>query len=179
MLQIREASAADAPELAAVAAATFALACPPTTAQESIDEFIAGQLSEARFDEYLAADERMILLAEEAPGSLALGYAMLVFAEPADPDVAASVSIRPTVELSKFYVMPNHHGGAVAAPLMAAVLAAATRGPSESVWLGVNQQNARARRFYEKSGFRIVGEKSFMVGPERHDDFVLERLVAP
>ncbi|THG30968.1 GNAT family N-acetyltransferase [Naasia lichenicola] len=181
-LQVREAGASDAPLLADVAAATFPLACPPGTAPESIAAFIADHLSVSRFDAYLADDERMLLLVEEVirPGeSLALGYAMLVFTDPTDAEVAAAVANRPTVELSKFYVLPDRHGGGVAAPLMAAVLAAATRGPAESVWLGVNQQNGRARRFYEKSGFRVVGTKHFMVGPERHDDFVLERLVEP
>ncbi|MEP6478552.1 MAG: GNAT family N-acetyltransferase, partial [Rhodoglobus sp.] len=44
------------------------------------------------------------------------------------------------------------------------------------VWLGVNQFNARANRFYEKSGFAIVGTKKFLVGEKYEDDFV--RLLA-
>lgn len=43
------------------------------------------------------------------------------------------------------------------------------------VWLGVNQENARANRFYEKSGFARVGEKRFLVGDRFEDDFVRER----
>ncbi|MDQ4137674.1 MAG: GNAT family N-acetyltransferase, partial [Actinomycetota bacterium] len=38
-----------------------------------------------------------------------------------------------------------------------------------------NQHNARANRFYEKSGFRTVGTKRFRVGAELHHDFVRER----
>jgi ribosomal protein S18 acetylase RimI-like enzyme len=44
------------------------------------------------------------------------------------------------------------------------------------VWLGVNQLNARANRFYEKNGFAIVGEKKFLVGGKAEDDFVRERV---
>jgi GNAT superfamily N-acetyltransferase len=173
---VREATARDADALGEVAAATFPLACPPETSSSAIAEFIETQLSPTRFEEYLGAEDRMILLAEDA--DTAVGYAMLVFAEPADADVAAAVTTRPTVELSKFYVLPHHHGGGIAAPLMAATLAAVRRGSGDSVWLGVNQQNARARRFYEKSGFAVVGTKTFLVGPELHHDYVLERLVS-
>ncbi|MEO6997186.1 MAG: GNAT family N-acetyltransferase, partial [Terracoccus sp.] len=43
------------------------------------------------------------------------------------------------------------------------------------VWLGVNQQNERAQRFYAKSGFTVVGTKRFLVGDRYEDDFVMER----
>jgi ribosomal protein S18 acetylase RimI-like enzyme len=43
------------------------------------------------------------------------------------------------------------------------------------MWLGVNSQNAKAIRFYEKSGFRKVGTKSFTRGTTVEHDFVMER----
>ena len=95
--------------------------------------------------------------------------------DPADPDVAAAVTARPTVELSKVYVMPEQHGAGVAAALMDASVAAARETGAVSVWLGVNTQNARANRFYDKSGFRIVGAKKFRLGDVDEDDFVRER----
>lgn len=45
------------------------------------------------------------------------------------------------------------------------------------LWLGVNSQNGRAIRFYEKSGFRRVGSKPFRLGSTVEHDFVLERAV--
>src|SRR5690554_3638333 len=99
---------------------------------------------------------------------------MLVFGEPADPGIAAAVSGRPTVELSKVYVLPGLHGSGTSATLMAATMDAARARGVASVWLGVNQQNLRANRFYEKSGFGQVGVKKFRVGDEVHDDFVRE-----
>ena len=38
------------------------------------------------------------------------GYAMVVTGEPADPDVQAALTVRPTAELSKIYVLPDQHG---------------------------------------------------------------------
>jgi ribosomal protein S18 acetylase RimI-like enzyme len=55
---------------------------------------------------------------------------------------------------------------------MAATLEAAAATGAESCWLGVNQLNARAARFYEKNGFAVVGTKRFLVGEQWHDDHV-------
>jgi GNAT superfamily N-acetyltransferase len=170
---IRSATEPDAAPLARLAAATFALACPPGTAPAAIEEFIATKLSEERFTEYLRDPARDIRLAEN-DGTPA-GYTMLIFGEPDDTDVAASIAVRPTAELSKVYVLGDHHGAGVAAPLMAATLDAARLRGAAGIWLGVNKLNARAIRFYEKSGFVIVGSKTFRLGPELHHDHVMER----
>ncbi len=39
---------------------------------------------------------------------------------------------------------------------------------------GVNSENAKAIRFYEKSGFQRVGTKSFKLGETVEHDFVME-----
>ncbi|QEO08753.1 GNAT family N-acetyltransferase [Protaetiibacter larvae] len=172
-MRVRAADGTDAAPLAALAALTFPLACPPHVTAESIAAFLAANLSEARFADYLADAARDVLLAE-VDGQL-VGYAMLVAGEPADADVAAAVRIRPTVELSKCYVHPDHHGAGAASALMGAVLDAARERGVAGVWLGVNQLNERAQRFYGKHGFARVGTKRFLVGDRYEDDFVFER----
>ncbi|HEY9493280.1 MAG TPA: GNAT family N-acetyltransferase [Intrasporangium sp.] len=177
---VRNAASSDAALLHSLAAATFALACPPGTLQSDIDDFVAQQLSEARFAEYLADAHRALLIAEV--DGVPAGYTMLVFpkspsADPLDPDVASAVLARPTAELSKVYVLADLHGRGVAAALMAASVDAVRARGCASVWLGVNQQNTRANRFYEKSGFVIVGAKKFLLGGKWEDDFVRERIL--
>ncbi|MCU1636355.1 MAG: GCN5-related N-acetyltransferase [Cryobacterium sp.] len=172
-VEVRAGQAEDAEALAALAAVTFALACPPGTSPEAIQEFIRTTLSEERFSGYLADPARDIRLALD--GRVPAGYTMLVFGEPADADVSAAVTFRPTVELSKVYVHVDHHGAGIAALLMAATVDAARARAAAGVWLGVNKRNGRAIRFYEKSGFSIVGAKTFMVGSELHHDHVMAR----
>jgi tRNA (guanine37-N1)-methyltransferase len=58
---------------------------------------------------------------------------------------------------------------------MAASIDAARERGAVGMWLGVNQQNTRARAFYERSGFAVVGTKHFTVGARVEDDYVLER----
>jgi diamine N-acetyltransferase len=174
---VRPALPEDAAALAAVAAVTFPLACPPHTTDAAKADFIAKHLSETAFEGYLADPERVLAVAEveEEP----IGYTMVVFGEPHDPDVAASITARPTAEVSKLYVLPAQHGAGAASALMGwAIEAAGARGAA-GVWLGVNQENARANRFYEKSGFALVGTKRFLVGKRWEDDFVREKVLGP
>jgi GNAT superfamily N-acetyltransferase len=170
---VRRAGSDDVAALHQVAAATFALACPPHMTQDRIDHFIATVLSEGSFTGYLADEARDVFLAEE--DGTPIGYAMLVEGEPADADVAAAITMRPTAELSKIYVLPGHHGSGASRALMSAALEAATTRGAAGAWLGVNQLNERAQRFYAKSGFAKVGTKRFLVGDSYEDDFVFER----
>lgn len=107
------------------------------------------------------------------------GYSMLVDRPASDPDVAAALTILPATELSKCYVHPDRHGLGAAAELIHASLAEAAASGAAGMWLGVNSQNARAVRFYEKSGFRKVGTKSFTLGTTVEHDFVMERALPP
>ncbi len=172
-VMIRPAGADDAARLHEIARVTFPLACPPDAAPESIAAFIAEHLSTEAFVRYLADPERELFIAEL--NGQTVGYTMLVHQEPIDPDVAAAVTVRPTSELSKVYVHPDHHGAGLAAQLVRVSVDAAHARGAASVWLGVNQQNARANRFYEKNGFVLAGTKRFKVGQRYEDDFVRVR----
>jgi tRNA (guanine37-N1)-methyltransferase len=173
---VRRAGPADAKAVAALAAATFPSACPPHTTAEAIAAHIAANLSEERFAEFLADAGRIVLVAEgDLEGVPCLvGYTMLVPGEPADDDARASVSTRPTIELSKVYSIAAVHGTGVGAALISATIAAARATGARSIWLGVNQENERANRFYAKYGFEQVGTKRFLVGDRFEDDFVRE-----
>lgn len=172
-MTVRRAGPADAAGLADLAEATFPLACPPGSSPEDIADFIATHLNAARFAEYLSDPERIVMVAEDDDGMC--GYTMLILGDPTDADVAGSITLRPTVELSKVYVLAGSHGRGVSAPLVAATLDAATATGAAGIWLGVNEQNGRAVRFYEKSGFRIVGTKTFQLGTRLENDYVMER----
>lgn len=172
---IRSALPDEAGALHSLAAATFPLACPPGTTAADIADFVASHLGVDAFVRYLTDPARTVLVAEE--GEELLGYTMLVAGEPLDADVALAVATRPTAELSKCYVVPEAHGRGVATALVEATVEDAARRAAESVWLGVNQHNARANRFYARCGFREIGTKRFRVGAHLHDDFIRERRI--
>jgi ribosomal protein S18 acetylase RimI-like enzyme len=166
----------DTDELAAVAARTFPLACPPSTPPENVASFIDTNLSATRFAEYLADPRRAILIAQH--DDRIVGYAMLirgVSGVGADTDVQRAVEIRPAAELSKLYLLPDYHGSGGATALLEKTLATAAEWGARCVWLGVNQENQRAQRFYVKAGFKVNGTRTFQVGARRENDYVMVR----
>jgi ribosomal protein S18 acetylase RimI-like enzyme len=165
----------EAAEVAAVAAATFPLACPPTADPVDIESAIAANLSAHRFAEYLADPQRVILVARD-DGRI-VGYCMLIRGIGDDPDIAPAVQRRPAIELSKMYVLASHHRSGASAELMQSAIAWAADSGAEAVWLGVNQNNERAQRFYRKHGFTTTGSRRFRLGDSYEDDFVMVRLV--
>ncbi|BBH66401.1 N-acetyltransferase [Actinoplanes sp. OR16] len=156
-----------------LAARTFGLACPPGTEQADIDAFIAANLSIDSFQHYLADPNRMIVLVSEDDHPV--GYAMLIRDRITDPDVAAVVDEATSIELSKFYLAEDRHGTGAAHALMTETISTAARTGAQTCWLGVNQQNVRAAKFYAKHGFDIIGVKRFLVGSEWHDDHIRQR----
>jgi GNAT superfamily N-acetyltransferase len=172
-ITVRPAHDSDAAELAAVAAVTFPLACPPSADPADIEAAIAAILSPQCFTRYLADPERVILVATD-DGRI-IGYTMLIRGIGDDPDVAESVPQRPVVELSKMYVLAEHHSGGVAARLMRSGIAWAKDSGAAAVWLGVNRKNERAQRFYRKHGFEVTGARRFALGDSYEDDVVMVR----
>ncbi len=172
-IEVATADSAVIDEIADVAARTFPLACPPSSTPDNIVTFINANLSAARFAEYLADPDRVVLTARD--GSRMVGYVMLIRGVIDDADVLRAVTLRPAVELSKMYVLTDAHGAGASAALMAAALNRAEELDAKCVWLGVNQENRRAQRFYAKHGFRINGTKTFRVGAHVENDYVMVR----
>ncbi|MEE6296431.1 GNAT family N-acetyltransferase [Georgenia wangjunii] len=172
--------------LAEVAARTFPLACPPTLDDASIAAFVTDSLNPARFAAYLADPARVLLLAEEELGGAAraVGYTMLVHdsAAPGETDPAGEPD-EPggppsTAELSKCYIDAAYQGTGLADVLLTATLDVARASGPDRVWLGTNRVNGRARRFYARHGFTVVGARQFRVGDVLEDDVVMALVFA-
>lgn len=177
-VEVRVAGPHDAAALAALAAVTFPLACPPETPEKEIAVFIEEHLGEGSFTRYLADPARTLFVAQEivtSGGGPLLAYSMMVDAPPSDTDVAAVVPDRNAVELSKCYAHPDVHGRGVSAQVMQASLEWVSRNGGRAAWLGVNEANLRAQAFYKKHGFAVAGTRSFQLGKRVEHDFVMVR----
>ncbi len=182
-----------APSIAFLAAATFPLACPAHSSREDIAAHIAESLSPQRFSAWITGDDADVIVARDGAGGPLIGYALVLHGRPADPDVRAAVPGDAVSEVSKMYVLPGHHGTSnhgtqphsqrrAATPshqLMEAAVAAARARASSTVWLGVNQLNERALRYYRKMGFTRAGTKSFDMNGTVEHDFVMARALSP
>lgn len=77
------------------------------------------------------------------------------------------------VQLSQLYVARRWHGHGIAQALMAWVLDTARAENAASVVLTVWEDNARARRFYERYGFVHVGDYAFQTGTQVDRDLIM------
>lgn len=176
-LAIRLARSADASDLAALAALTFPLACPPELTHDDIAAFIEADLKPSDFRHYIAAPDNIVLLARDANND-PLGYVLALPGYGADPEASAGVRGSHPLYLSKVYAAPRAHGTGLSQRLLDTLVDAAIARGHDSLWLGTNSQNVRARRFYEKQGFTVVGARTFIVGGQRCRDVVYERVLA-
>lgn len=174
---VRRAREADAEGLSRLAALTFPLACTPQTPADVLAAHIAARLDPESFRRHVADRACTVLLAETGASGDPVGYTMLLVGEPDDPDVARAIRHRPTVELVRFYVHPEHHGTGAAGVLMEHTLAAARATEARGAWLGVSEENGRANAFYARHGFEPVGRKRFVIGDRWEDDVVRERVL--
>jgi diamine N-acetyltransferase len=167
-IQVRPARREDAEVLSQIGAATFALACPPSTPAEDLEGYIRSELSPQRFREHLESQSKAILAAE-VDGTVA-GYLMLCREQ-----APGIVRGNKPLEIRRLYVLPQFHGGAIGLLLMGHAVERAQVDRHDSLWLSVSKENRRGITFYRKAGFAVIGEQAFAVGSELHEDFIMVR----
>jgi GNAT superfamily N-acetyltransferase len=118
----------------------------------------AAEIADLNLDTLVAAhDSELIGFAQIRTGSTADGV-------PAE-----------AIELQRFYLDRLWHGSGLAGELMHQSIECARQRHAPYIWLGVWERNPRAIAFYEKSGFKRVGCKTFLVGNDLQHDLVLLR----
>jgi ribosomal protein S18 acetylase RimI-like enzyme len=76
-------------------------------------------------------------------------------------------------ELHQLYVLGGWHGEGVGPALLDWAIATARAAGASELLLSVYVDNARARRFYERTGFEEVGRYQFPVGETIDDDRIM------
>ena len=98
--------------------------------------------------------------------------------EPSPAGFLVAQHLAPEWELENMAVAPTAHRKGLGKRLLDALLAAAKKTNSTSVFLEVRESNAAARTLYEKSGFAQSGRrKSYYANPP--EDAILYRLILP
>ncbi len=163
---LRRATVADLAAFGEFSRRTFSGTYGPFQVPERMARHLDERLNDRLLGEELADSARTVLAL--AFGDEWAAYAMLRRDQHPDDVVA----VRP-VEIERFYVDPAWHGQGLAAPLMAATLAAARQDGHDVAWLGVWERNPRAIRFYERQGFRIAGRHTYVFDGTPEDDHLM------
>ncbi len=167
---IRECTEADATALAVVGAATFLEAFAGIVPGAAILAHCAKNHMPAAYTALLAQPETRAWLAEVEPGAAPVGYALLTA-----PDFPDGLAEAGDLELRRIYLFSRFHGDGTGRGLMEAAIAQAHAQGARKLLLGVHPENHRALAFYRRSGFAIVGKRTFKVGASMFEDPVLAR----
>ncbi len=169
--RLRRAEPGDAPALSLVASATFLDTYATVLSGADIVAHCTRNNSIAAFETWLVDPATIVTLAEYEPGHAPIGYTVLTAPDfPIEPGPAV-------IELRRIYLMKQAQGTGLGAALMARALGDAASAARTRVLLGVWDQNTRARAFYERQGFKVIGARQFMVGTTLHDDPVYARAI--
>ena len=169
--RLRRAGPGDAPALALVASATFLDTYATVLSGADIVAHCTTKNSIAVFEDWLADPATVVTLAEYEPGHAPIGYTVLTA-----PDFPIETGPA-DIELRRIYLMKQAHGSSLGAALMTRALEDAAAAARTRVLLGVWDQNTRARAFYERHGFEVIGTRQFTVGTTLHDDPVYARAI--
>ena len=132
---------------------------------------VANKSSAAVFAAWTDDDSSAVFYAGAVGTDAPVGYAVLtapdfpIVPEPGD------------IELRRIYTLAAMHGSGLGQALMTAALEHVGARGGRRVLLGVHPDNRRARCFYEKHGFAVVGERKFKVGTQLFSDPIYARAV--
>lgn len=160
----------DAKLLTDLAYTTFwdAFAHHPKNAPDDLNHYMRQAFSLEQITAELADDKSIFLIAE-LDGEAA-GYSKIVI-DNIEPGITAE---RP-IELNRLYSHQRFLGQGVGQQLMDACFERAKQEDRDVMWLGVWEYNPRAQRFYEKNGFRVVGQHTFVLGSDPQTDLLMQK----
>jgi ribosomal protein S18 acetylase RimI-like enzyme len=129
--------------------------------------YVARSFNEGKITQELAAEGSTYFVAESQD-------AIAGYARTATGDVPPGVTGERPIELVRLYVDQPFHGTGLAHRLLQACIDDAKAHGHDSMHLGVWERNPRAQAFYDKWGFRKVGEQRFDLGGDIQTDWVME-----
>lgn len=172
-MSIRRAGFEDRDLLVALGRETFFDTFVGTCSDEDMDLFLRESFAPEKVEREIGQEGSFFYVLSGA-GDGALGYARLF----ADPECSGGLPEEyraDAIELVRFYLKRKAFGTGAAQLLMAHCLEEARGMGFARMYLGVWEKNLRAQRFYEKSGFRKIAEKIFMVGNDAQTDWYFGR----
>ena len=167
-IEIRRASLDDARLVSLLGTVTFFEAYFEQDDPQDLADYLHESVNPEKISAELAsADTEFFILFRN---NCAVGYAKMRTGAKAE-----CIKSENSIELQRIYLVERVYGKGVGEALLEFCLDNARRRGFEIVWLGVWQENPRAIRFYEKHGFRKVGEITFPYGETVGRNWVMEK----
>jgi len=167
-LELRACTLADVATLAIIGAATVLETFAGLLPDDALLAHCAKNHSPAAYAAALGQPQTRAWLAEMAPGTSPVGYALLT-----RPDFPAGLVQADDLELKRIYLFSRFHGGGAGRRMLDQAITGAREQQARRLLLGVHPESRRALAFYRKTGFVQVGVRAFQFGPLVFEDPVL------
>ncbi|KAF9880063.1 major facilitator superfamily transporter [Colletotrichum karsti] len=169
-INIRPATLDDTQAIAELGCHVFSVTFGHSVEPHELKAFLDESYSLEAVAKDLSDPNKDTILATDLEGDI-LGFAMLTrgSTEPCVADLEA------TVELQRIYLYPKAHGTGTAKALADRLEDMAREQGFKNIWLGVWEENFRARKAYEKWGYKRVGTHDFVVGSVVQTDDILTK----
>ncbi|MCB1025268.1 MAG: GNAT family N-acetyltransferase [Acidobacteria bacterium] len=167
---IRHANLKDAEMLAALSFKTFydAFHDHPKNAPEDMAAYMDEAFSTQTITKELSDSNSIFILAEI--GGEAVGYAKVTLGS-----IEKGIEAGRPIELNRLYATQDQIGKGIGQKLIDECFKVASEHNCDVMWLGVWEYNPRAQRFYEKQGFKVVGEHVFLLGKDPQIDLLMQK----
>ncbi|BEI87188.1 hypothetical protein CcaverHIS002_0705340 [Cutaneotrichosporon cavernicola] len=171
---IRPALPSDALRIADIGARVFDATFAHTCSQEDMDDYLGANFTEAIISSELADTTKSVYVACTTDGGEKVA-AFVVLNRASTEACVEHIPAQDRIEVQRVYADPAVQGRGVARLLMERAVQIMRKDGYKFAWLGVWENNVRATKFYEKFGFKRVGEHEFWLGSECQLDYIFAR----
>ena len=171
-VNLRACVPADAAALALVGQATFLETFAGILDGAAIVAHCAQAHAAAVYAAWLNDKAHALWLVETTAGKAPVGFMVVSPPQLPVPDTDGDL------ELKRIYLLSKFQGGGVGKRLVEAAVARALDAGAHRLLLGVYAGNTSAIGFYERAGFRKIGERKFRVGGRDYDDQIMAMSLA-
>ena len=168
---IAKRTAETAAQLAALGRQTFADTFAADNTPTDMDAYLAATFGPTQQLAELQDPDVIFLLAQMQQELV--GYAMLRFKSDLGLEQGKTPDNR--LEIARLYVREDWVGTGLGATLMRRALDEARARGCRTVVLGVWERNTRAIAFYQRFGFKEIGQHAFTLGSDVQTDLILRK----
>jgi ribosomal protein S18 acetylase RimI-like enzyme len=139
-----------------------------STSAENMERYVNTNLSAGQLRGELEVPDSGYVLALQ-------GTSLLGFAKLRTGHTPTGLEGKNAMELQRMYVHSSARGKGIAQLLMNHCLAESVRRKADVIWLGVWEENHRAKKFYLRNGFSFFGSHTFWLGEDVQTDLLMMR----
>jgi ribosomal protein S18 acetylase RimI-like enzyme len=166
MITIRRADIIDAPVIADIGSRSFYDAFAGSNTPENIQNYLAEKFSVQHITEEISNPDSEFFIAYS--DNVPCGYMKLI-----NNPLPEQIREFNSLELQRIYVLKEYYSMKIGKEMMKLAVDIAVMEGYDSIWLGVWQLNHRAVEFYKKWGFEIFGTRTFKLGTDIKDDYLM------